>query len=113
MPTKGEAGNSLKRFGLEFGVPEFLTFDVSKELCLEQRELNDNAQYGGVAFKRVGDAKAWIKYSVDNGEMEFLDASLIVDPHMVLEHVYANLVGDDFLHRFEKLNKLHIDTLAQ
>ena len=38
MATKGEAGDALKRFCLEFGVPESLTFDGSKEQCCKGTE---------------------------------------------------------------------------
>ena len=79
-----------------------------KVLKLEKGESIDGIRYGGVSFERPEDVRAWIHVNMD-----LSDVGYIVDPHTVMEHVYANLVGEDFLSTFQKLHKLEIETLSQ
>ena len=71
---------------------------------MERGELSKSVQYDGVTFEHLWDAKSWVQNDFNNRDMELFDVSLVVKPHMVLEYLYANLVGEDFLHRFKKLN---------
>lgn len=87
---------------------DLVTAMGKKVLKLEQGEKSGSVHYGGVSFEGPGDAKAWVQTQID-----LADVGYIVDPHTVLEHVYASLVGEDFLKTFEKLHKLQVETLSQ
>ena len=50
ITTKGEAGDALKKFCLEFGVPESLTFDGSKEQCCKGTEFMSQIRKHDIDF---------------------------------------------------------------
>ena len=80
---------------------------------MEQGALTEGVQYVCISVDRLVNAKDWMKNNVDNGTMDIEDILHIMDPHTLLEHMYANLVGEEFLCRVEMLHKLHINTLSQ
>jgi hypothetical protein len=41
------------------------------------------------------------------------EIGLVVDPHMVFEHIHANTLGGEFVKNFERVHKVNISTLAQ
>ena len=41
------------------------------------------------------------------------DVGLVVDPHIVFEHIYSAIEGKDFMDHFLKCYKLKIDTITQ
>jgi hypothetical protein len=84
-----------------------------KEIRMEVRKMNADTKphvvkFGGLNFDSLAQATAWISTNVASE-----DIGLVVDPHTVFEHIYANLSGGDFLKSFERVHKLEISTLAQ
>ena len=67
-----------------------------------------SVSYGGTIFKSKLEAKQWI-----NAKLLVHDAGLIVNPHTVMEHIYAEVAGERFLETFKKIYQLKIDNLAQ
>ena len=80
----------------------------SRVADIEQGSDDNTVTYGGVTWESPDDAELWI-----NSEMSVSAAGLIVDPHIVMEHVMANVAGGKFLDIFLKTHKLHIHNLAQ
>jgi hypothetical protein len=60
-------------------------------------------KFAGLGFDSPQKANAWLMANVAPS-----DVGLIVDPHTVLEHVYAEENGDDFFMSFERVHKLQI-----
>ena len=50
MDKKSEAGNDLKLFCKEFGVPENLTFDGSKEQCMKGTDFMRQIRQHGIDY---------------------------------------------------------------
>jgi hypothetical protein len=65
-------------------------------------------KFGGLNLDSLSNATAWISLHVS-----IEDVGLVVDPHTVFEHIYANMTGGEFLKNFERVHKLEISTLAQ
>jgi methyl-accepting chemotaxis protein len=65
-------------------------------------------KFGGLNFDSLSQATAWISTNVASE-----DIGLVVDPHTVFEHMFANLSENDFLKSFERVHKLEISTLSQ
>jgi hypothetical protein len=65
-------------------------------------------KFAGLNLDSLSKAKSWI-----NTHVSVEDVCLVVDPHTVFEHIYANLNGGEFLKNFERVHKLNISTLSQ
>jgi hypothetical protein len=66
-------------------------------------------KFSGLGFDSPQKENAWLMANVAPS-----DVGLIVDPHTVLEHIYAEENGDDFFKSFkERVHKLQILTLQQ
>jgi hypothetical protein len=65
-------------------------------------------RFAGLGFDTANKAHSWLHLNVAT-----LDAGLIVDPHTVFEHIFAEENGEDFFKRFESVHKLQILTLQQ
>jgi hypothetical protein len=75
--------------------------------CLNE-ELKEVVKFAGLNLDSLSKARAWI-----SSHVAIEDIGLVVDPHTVFEHIYANLSGGDFLKNFKRVHKLQILTLAQ
>jgi hypothetical protein len=65
-------------------------------------------KFAGLGFDSLQKASAWLTINIPT-----IDAGLIVDPHTVFEHIYAETNGDNFFKNFERVHKLQILTLQQ
>jgi hypothetical protein len=65
-------------------------------------------KFAGLGFDSIQKASAWLSINIST-----VDAGLIVDPHTVFEHIFAEANGDDFFKNFERVHKLQILTLQQ
>jgi hypothetical protein len=65
-------------------------------------------KFAGLNLDSLAKGRAWISTHVASE-----DIGLVVDPHTVFEHIYANVSGGEFLKNFEQVHKLDISTLAQ
>jgi hypothetical protein len=65
-------------------------------------------KFAGLGFDSIHKASAWLSINIST-----VDAGLIVDPHTVFEHIFAEANGDDFFKSFERVDKLQILTLQQ
>jgi hypothetical protein len=84
-----------------------------QELRAELKKMNAEnkphvVKFGGLNLDSLSSATAWISLHVAVN-----DVGLVVDPHTVFEHIFANLSGGEFLKNFERVHKLEISTLAQ
>jgi hypothetical protein len=84
-----------------------------QELRAELKKMNAEnkphvVKFGGLNLDSLSSATAWISLHVAVD-----DVGLVVDPHTVFEHIFANLSGGEFLKNFERVHKLEISTLAQ
>jgi hypothetical protein len=84
-----------------------------QELRAEIKRMNAEnkphvVKFGGLNLDSLSNATAWISLHV-----AVEDVGLVVDPHTVFEHIFANLSGREFLKNFERVHKLEISTLAQ
>jgi hypothetical protein len=60
-------------------------------------------KFAGLGFNSLQQASAWLEANIPT-----IHADLIVDPHTVFEHIYAEEKGDDFFKKFERVHKLQI-----
>ena len=51
MDSKGKAGDSLKVFCREFGIPEHLTFDGSREQCCKCTEFMKQGRHNSIVHR--------------------------------------------------------------
>jgi hypothetical protein len=65
-------------------------------------------KFAGLGFDSLQQASAWLEINIPT-----IHAGLIVDPHTVFEHIYAEENGDDFFKNSERVHKLQILTLQQ
>jgi hypothetical protein len=65
-------------------------------------------KFAGLGFDSLQQASAWLEANIPT-----IHVGLIVDPHTVFEHIYAEENGDDFFKNFERVHKLQILTLQQ
>jgi hypothetical protein len=65
-------------------------------------------KFAGLGFDSAQKASAWLTINIST-----VDAGLIVDPHTVFEHIFAEENGDDFFKNSERVYKLQILTLQQ
>jgi hypothetical protein len=65
-------------------------------------------KFAGLNLDSLAKARAWISSHVASE-----DIGLVVDPHTVFKHIYANVSGGEFLKNFERVHKLNISMLAQ
>jgi hypothetical protein len=65
-------------------------------------------KFAGLNLDSLTKARYWI-----STHMASKDNGLVVDPHTVFEHIYANVSGGGFLKIFERVHKLNISMLAQ
>ena len=84
-----------------------------KQIRMEVRKNNTEnkphvVKFGGLNFDSLSQATAWISTNV-----AIEDIGLVVDPHTVFEHMFANLSENNFLKSFERVHKLEISTLSQ
>ena len=89
-------------------VRNLITSIGNKVLKLEKGDSSQGVYYRGVSFQNAKNARSWVGNGVEPCVIDH-----IIDPHMVMEYVYASLVGEDILKTFENLNGLHIETLSQ
>jgi hypothetical protein len=77
-----------------------------------QRITNENkrlvVKFAGLNLDSAAKARSWISAHVASE-----DIGLVEDPHMVFEHIQANVSGGEFLKNLERVHKLEISTLAQ
>jgi hypothetical protein len=64
-------------------------------------------KFAGLGFRSQKETAAWCEIAIPHH-----NCGLIVDAHMVLEHVNAAIEGQETIHRLEKLSRLKIKTIA-
>jgi hypothetical protein len=65
-------------------------------------------KFAGLGFDSLQQASAWLEIDIPT-----MHAGLIVDPHTVFEHIYAEENGDDFFKNFKRVHNQQILTLRQ
>jgi hypothetical protein len=81
---------------------------VSERLSQVTAETDEQAiRFAGLGFRTSREANAWLVLHMPDHH-----CGLVVDLHMVMEHVQAAIAGQDSISRLEKLFKLKIKTLA-
>jgi hypothetical protein len=74
------------------------------DVCLGKLSAASNRstiKFGGLGCEgRMIRAVSCLEYNIPGGSF-----GLIVDPHMVMEHVQVNILGQDYLGRLERLYK--------
>jgi hypothetical protein len=85
-----------------------------KEVRAEVSQMNTEnkphviIKFTGLNLDSLSKVWAWISSQVASK-----DIGLVLDPHTVFEHIFANASGGDFLKNLERVHKLQISTLAQ
>jgi hypothetical protein len=64
-------------------------------------------RFAGLGFRSSREANAWLVLNMSEHH-----CGLVVDVHMVMEHIQASIAGQDSINRLEKMFKLKIKTLA-
>jgi hypothetical protein len=63
--------------------------------------------FAGLRFQTIGDSNAWLETEAQRHQ-----AGLVVDTHMLFEHVYHAINGIDTIAVMEKLNKIKVLCIA-
>jgi hypothetical protein len=104
VPTSGPPPSSIPVDALK----EELN-DVRTEVRKIQTENKPHVvKFGGLNLDSKQKAEAWISTNLASE-----DIGLVVDPHTVFEHIWANFTGGEFLKNFERVHKLEVSTLSQ
>jgi hypothetical protein len=81
---------------------------VSEGLARVTAETDDQAiRFAGLGFRSSKDSNAWLMTHMPEHH-----CGLLVDVHMVMEHVQSSITGTDTINMLEKLFKLKLKTLA-
>jgi hypothetical protein len=75
---------------------------------LTARNDEQAVKFASLGFRKIDEVAAWL--TINCPENAF---GLVVDPHMVFEHMNYNLHSEDSLDRLQKLYKLKIETIGQ
>jgi len=75
---------------------------------LETKNKPQVVDFGCVYFEDLEGAVTWMDDNLDPD-----DFSLVVDPHIVMEHVHSNLETEDYLSESQRMCKLKVETLSQ
>jgi hypothetical protein len=94
-------------------IPESALKEELDEMRSEVRKIQTEnkphvVKFGGLNLDSKQKAWAWI-----NTNLASEDIGLVVDPHTVFEHIWANFTGGEFLKNFERVHKLEVSTLSQ
>jgi hypothetical protein len=74
-------------------------------VCINAENKPQMVKFAGLNLDSLAKARASHVASKDSG--------LVVDPHTVFQHIYANVLVGEFLKNFERVHKLNISMLAQ
>jgi hypothetical protein len=81
---------------------------VSEGLARVTAENDDHAiRFAGLGFRSSKESNAWLLIHMPDHH-----CGLVVDVHMVMEHVQSSITGTDTINMLEKLFKLKLQTLA-
>jgi hypothetical protein len=81
---------------------------VSEGLARVKAETDDHAiRFAGLGFRSSKESNAWLLIHMPDHHY-----GLVVDVHMVMEHVQSQITGTDTINMLEKLFKLKLQTLA-
>jgi hypothetical protein len=82
--------------------------DISSRVSKVTAELDEQAiRFAGLGFRSSKDANAWLLMRMPEHH-----CGLVVDIHIVMEHVHSSISGQDSIGRMDKSFKLKIKTLA-
>jgi hypothetical protein len=82
--------------------------EISIRLSKVTADTDESAiRFAGLGFRSSREANVWLMLSMPEH-----NCGLVVDVHMVMEHVHASITRLDSISRLEKLLKLKIKTLA-
>jgi hypothetical protein len=92
------------------GIRNMLTKLEASVRSLESDQSQDAVKFGKLGFKTLEDSSAWIEGNQHH------DFGLVVDVHMIFEHVYASFnngtVSHTAINRLHQLNKININNLS-
>jgi hypothetical protein len=108
------AGPTTPNPSTELASDEFATRVEARLVKLETKlsgliaKSDDRAiMFAGLGFKSIGESNAWLET-----EMRRHPSGLIVDVHMVFEHIHNALEGIDTIATMEKLYKIKVSCIA-
>jgi hypothetical protein len=105
-PSPGLGNSTVSLSALALG--EEVKDIRSKLLRINTENKPHVVKFAGLNLDNLSKAKSWI-----NTHVSIEDGCLVMDPHTVFEHIYANITGGEFLKNFERVHKLNISTLSQ
>jgi hypothetical protein len=104
--AKPIVNSNQAQFAVEFGERvDRLEIDMNKLTAANDEQA---IQFASLGFRRIEEAASWLAIHCPHNEF-----GLVVDPHMVFEHIHYNMHGEDALGRLQKLYKLKIETIGQ
>jgi hypothetical protein len=100
-PPNSELEQAMKSF-------ESRLDKVSDRLAQVTAETDEHAiRFGGLGFRSSREADAWLVQNMPDHH-----CGLVVDVHIVMEHIHTAIAGQDSISMLEKLMKLKVKTLA-